>query len=263
MSRKVMNYAHWENVRLQGRGGKKKVRRDLTLAKRDDGLLTFTYGNDELMATLDKFNTYTFYKGDCAYYPTHSNIYNLVGGITVYRDSSHYKHYQQPIRIVSAGGRYAKNDKGGWSKTKNTMPMTNGIQYRNGKCLNPEIAQDFKRVLNRTLSSPWLRKTEVLAKVLRVAVRMGIMERKKGRFHDVRFEDVNIEDPTAEDAEIVLHKGNAMGVWGWRAQQPGEYEAAVKRAAENGLADYREWLYLKHGCYEMLPVEHQTEGEVK
>jgi len=259
-SKIVRTYKEWEDIRMRGRGGKKKIRRDTTLAIRPDGVLTFSYG-DELLVTLDDRNTYTFYKDDNGYCPTYSNIYNLVGRITVYRDMSHFKHHKQPIRIAAGIGRWVNED-GKWQRAK-SMPFANGIQYRNGTCLNPEIAVDYKRTLNRAVSLPLLRKTEVLAKLLRVATRIGVLERKKGRFHDVRFEDVNIEDPTAEDAEIILHKGNAMGLHGWRMQNqtPELYQAALMRAANNGLADYREWLYLKHGCYEMLPVVHSNKPE--
>jgi hypothetical protein len=261
----VRTYKEWEGIRTTGRGGKKKIRRDVVLTMTRDGVLEFHYtgwknGSHELLATLDDRNTYTFRRNEAnSYVPTYSNIYSLIGRITVYRDMSHYKHHAQPIRIAIGAGRWT-NENGKWQRAS-TMPFANGIQYRNGVCLNPEIAVDYRRTLNRTLSLPWLRKTEVLAKVLRVATRLGILERKSGRYHDVRFEDVNIEDPTAADAEIIIHKGNAMGLHGWRMQNqtPELYQAALMRAAENGLADYREWLYLKHGCYEMLPVE--TKGE--
>jgi hypothetical protein len=74
---------------------------------------------------------------------------------------------------------------------------------------------------------------------------------------------VNIEDPTAVDAEIILRMGNAMGLYRrrWQNQSPEEHQAALMRCAENGLADYREWLYKKHDCYEMLPIETTTEKE--
>jgi hypothetical protein len=262
----VRTYAEWDRIRISGRGGKKKIRRDTTLAMRPDNVLTFSYG-DELLATLDKENTYTFSmdtKG--RYYPTHSNIFALIGKITMYRDTSHYKHHAQPLRIAVAGERYVKDPKtaSGWKRTRNTIPFTNGLQYRNGECLNPEIAQDFKRTLNRAKSLPFLRKTEVLAKVLRVATRMRLLERD--RTLEAKFEDINLDEPTAADAEIILRKGSAMGLWGWRSQDPEQKHAALIRAAENGLADYREWLYLKHDCYEMLPVvpsSDQPEGETQ
>jgi hypothetical protein len=245
---------------MTGRGGKKKIRRDTTLAIRPDNVLTFSYG-DELLATLESNDVYTLYMNDKGYYcPTYGNIFALIAKVTMYRDTSHYKHYQQPLRISVAGERYVKKEGGGWTRTRNTIPFTNGLQFRNGECLNPGIAQDLKRTLNRTLSLPWLRKTEVLAKVLRVATRMRLLERN--RTLPAEFDDINIDEPTAADAEIILRKGSALFLRAWVQQQdPDKYHAAMLRAAENGLADYREWLYLKHGCYEMLPVE--TKGEAQ
>jgi hypothetical protein len=254
-------YQDWNSTRLTGRGGKKKVRRDTELSLCNNGLLEFRYTgyknkSSELLATLAPDNTYTFYWDDKQrYYPTFSNIFMIVARVVVYRDMSHYKNYAQPLRITAGGsgnGRYQKTESG-WERVE-TMPFVSGLQYRDGVCLNPQIAVDYKRVLNREKSLPWLRKTETLAKVLRVAVRLGILDREQGRNG---FSNINLDEPTAADAQIILNMGNAVGLWGW--SRPEGRPAALMRAANNGLADFREWLYTKHGCYEMLPVE--TKGE--
>lgn len=259
-------YKQWETMRQTGRGGKKKVRRDTVLTKQEDGTLAFHYTGyknreNELLITVTPDDTYTLYRDGRRHYPTYSNIFMYVAKVNTYSDMSHYKHYAESVRISTTNTRWAKNeDTGKWVRTQ-SMPFTNGLQYRHGVCLNPEIAIDYKRVLNREKSLPWLRKTVVLAKVLRVATRMELLERKRAHM-SVRkydFEQVNIEDPTAVDAEIILNCGNAAGMWRHHMGQSPEYQAALMRCAENGLADYREWLYTKHGCYEMVPVVYGTE----
>jgi len=252
---KPYTYAEWEDMRLRGRGGKRKLRRDLTLAKQLDGALTFTYADKELLATLTPDNTYTLYRDKGYTYPTYTNLFRLICRVAVYNDMSHFKHYAQPLRINVGDFRWTQVD-GEYVRVK-SMPFTNGLQFRDGKCLNPEIAIDYNRKLDREKSLPWLRKTVDLAKVLRVATRMQLLERKST---DKKFEDINIENPTAEDAEIILCAGNAMGLYSWRFTTPEEKQAALMRCAENGLADYREWLYKKHGCFTMVPVTY-TEGE--
>jgi hypothetical protein len=256
---KLRTYEEWNAIRFRGRSGVKKIRRDTVLAVRDDGTLTFTYvgysGKEkELLVTLAEDNTYTLHWQGQRYYPTYSNIYHLVAYVSTNRDVSHYKHYRQPVRIHN----------GHWQRNADALPLTDGMQFRDGKCINPEVAVDYKRTLNREKSLPWLRKTVVLAKVLRVATRMQLLERDKAKH--VTFDEVNIEDPTAADAEIILRMGNAEGLspFSWRSRTPEAKQAAMVRAAENGLADFREWLYLKHECYEWLPIvlsNDQPEGE--
>lgn len=252
---KLRTYEEWNAIRFHGRSGTKKIRRDTTLAIRDDGVLTFTYKdwqkNEALLVTLAKDNTYTLHWQGQSYYPTYNNIYHLVAHVSTYRDMSHYKHHRQPIRVYL----------GKWGRKASTLPLVDGMQFRDGVCLNPEIAVDYKRTLNREKSLPWLRKTVVLAKVLRVAMRMQLLERDKAK--QFSFDDINLDDPTAADAEIILRCGNAEGLspFSWRSRTPEAKQAALVRAAENGLADFREWLYLKHECYEWLPVTHQPEGE--
>ena len=255
----VRSYDEWEAVRKSGRGGKKKVRRDTTLTKREDGTLVFTYGQSELLALLTPDGTYTLSMDNNRYYPTYSNIFLLIAKVSIYNDSSHYKHYAQTVRVYLGGERYAHNEDGKWVRVKATIPFVNGLQFRDGKCINPEIAVDYKRVLNRAMSLPLLRKTETLAKVLRVATRMQIMVRESGRRAVEEFDAINLDDTTAEDAQIVINNGNAMGLWkSWLS--PEEKHKALMRCAENGLADYREWLYKKHGCYEMVPIYHTYEN---
>jgi hypothetical protein len=257
-------YAQWERIRLSGRGGKKKVRRDTMLSKQEDGTLTFHYTGyknkeHELLVTLTPDDTYTLSKDEGRYYPTFSNIFMFVVGVAVYSDASHYKHYAMQTRVGVGQGRWVKGDDGKWERAK-SIPFTNGLQYRHGVCLNLEIAIDYKRKLNREKSLPLLRKTVVLAKVLRVATRLGVLERDRTKRGEFTFDMVNIDDPSAADAEIILHKGNAMGMWRtYMAQSPEEKQAALMRCAENGLADYREWLYSKHNCYDMVPVVYGTE----
>jgi hypothetical protein len=261
---RLRTYKDWDGIRQTGRGGKKKIRRDTTLAIRPDGVLTFTYDDKNMLATLDDHNTFTLYWDDeWGYYPTHANIFRIIAGLTVYRDVSHYKNYKQPLRVGGMRDRFMRTDDGKWVRAKNTIPLTTGLQYRAGVCLNPEIAVDYKRKLNREKSLPWLRKTEVLAKVLRVATRMQLLVRERAKQED--FENVNIEDPMAKDAEIILNRGRAMGMYGWRYNHasPEEHQAALLRCAENGLADYREWLYLKQGCYEMVPIVYSTDEGAK
>jgi hypothetical protein len=274
--RKVRTYKQWEMIRLTGRSGRKKVRRDTTLTRNENGALEFRYtgwsnkhnNKDELVVTLTPDDVYTISRDEANNYcPTYSNIIMLVVGIPSYSDMSHYKHYAQPVRISTTNQRFVKVEKTEghvkrvtWERVK-SMPFTNGLQFKDRVCLNPEIAIDYKRVLNREKSLPWLRKTVVLAKVLRVATRMGVLERITGKRFEMTFDMVNVEDPSAADAEIILHMGSAKGLYGWRAQNatPEEKQTALMRCAENGLADYREWLYTKHKCYEMVPVVYGTE----
>jgi hypothetical protein len=255
----IHGYRYWEAERIRGRSGVKKVRRDTALSKRADGVLEFHYTgyknrDHELLLTLDEHNVFTISREDRRYYPTYANIFWMFAGLVVYADMAHFKHHAQPIRIHVSGKR--------WRGRKDcvTLPFTNGLRFHKGECLNPEIVVDLKRTLNREKSLPWLRKTVVLAKVLRVATRMSLLVRDKTM--EVTFDDVNIEDPTAKDAEIILRMGNAMGLnRHWGNPTPEEQHAALMRCAENGLADYREWLYTKHGCYDMLPVDETNEGE--
>jgi hypothetical protein len=248
---KLKTYHEWDAIRLKGRGGRKKVRRDFTLAKRNDGVLTFTYNDREVLVTLAPDNTYTLYKPGGNYYSTtYSNVIALASTVIAYSDMSHYRHYAEPVRVSTNSRR--------WVETETNLPFISGLQFRHGKCINPEIAVDYKRTLNRTKSLPLLRKTEVLAKLLRVATRMGLLKRDMSRNAIRDFDNVNLDDPTAEDAEIILSLGGADGLYRWH-NTPEAYQAALMRAANNGLADYREWLYQKHGCYEMQAVE--TKGE--
>jgi hypothetical protein len=252
-------WEYWQKRLATGRGGEKKVTRDLTLYQAGDTLVFDHY--DKTLMTLTQDDVYTLHLEGHYISPTVSNRLYTICGINIYADASRYKHYANQLRYTPSGKRWHQEGEGPDSKWVkcDTIPVVSGMKFKDGDCINPEICVDYVRRLNREKALPFRRKMDALGKVIRVAARLNVMQKPEGKFD---FADVNIDDPTVRDGEIILWKGHSHYEWmsnpnSWWSQRmtPEQKAEYMRKAVETAYSNFREWLYEQNGCYEMVRVE--------
>lgn len=250
------DYAKYKDALLRGRNGQRRILRDVWLTMQPDGALRFTcdyYTGDGDFLLLTPDDVWTFTKPGHAMPYCSTTLYNRIQKLTrinIRSDRTKYRNRKQPVRVYvpqPGDSRY-------WWQWQ-SIPYTEGLQAKNGRILNPEIAQDFAKRLNHGRALEYKRAYRALHKLLRVAVRIGAdNDWDETRWDVPTLGTVNWREPTITDAETVFRHGNAK-YQGWRMRDDENARIEYrKKKAESGLKYFRAWLHEQEGTYDYIPV---------
>ncbi|TDN70468.1 hypothetical protein [Paraburkholderia sp. BL10I2N1] len=126
-----------------------------------------------------------------------------------------------------------------------SLPFIDGLRFRNGECLNPELCppDEIARV-KRSAITEVQRKLRPLKSLMLALARFDALERSQSSYMCVIPSDEELAEPTVEMASALYERGLAMTP-GWLVKQ--------KVAIESGLR------WLRHELYNSDPNNFNVE----
>jgi hypothetical protein len=170
-------------------------------------------------------------------------------------DRSRHKQCEQPVRLWQ-GNRWK-------SEGDNTLPLTEGMQFKNGLLLNPEIAVDKKLRTDRDATKVVSEKLRPLSKLMKTMARIGVLlpvvdEYVAGqrKWAHVQVDDIDFEEPTASLVEnLLLHEFVRGTMWYWSKKTEDERNKELRSKCETALKRIRKSLYADMNAMSFVEVD--------
>jgi hypothetical protein len=175
---------------------------------------------------------------------------------TICSDRARHKHCEQPVRLWQ--GRRWNGDEG-----DATLPVTEGMQFKHGSLLNPEIAVDKKLRTDREATKIVSAKLAPLSKLMKTMARIGVLlpvvdeyMTTNNRPPRTQVDDIPFEEPTVALVESLLldEFAGRGGNWYWKNYSEDQRNQQIKAKVETTLKRIRKSLYADMNAVNFVEV---------